>query len=176
MKFMMPASIETKHFIFHPLSYGIATLMRIGIVFHGRKLMIHHFLPHQETEFHDHPWSFRTLVLLGGYWDESPCPNPDCDRGMETYVSMGPMPDVSERECSLCHGSGIIVDILRRGDRRFRPALHAHRTSCTCHTWTLVFTSRKQRTWCKGTPETWICGGEVADFDALRGMVRIEDR
>lgn len=35
------------------------------------------------------------------------------------------------------------------------------------------WTSPKQRNWCKGSPEGWICDGEVEDFDATRGMVKV---
>lgn len=31
----------------------------------------------------------------------------------------------------------------------------------------------KRFLWCQGTPERWICGGEIVDFDAARGMVKI---
>jgi hypothetical protein len=137
-------SIQTKYFIFHPHSYGIATLLRIGFIISGRKFVLHHFRPHTETEFHDHPWDFRTFVLWGSYIDES-----------------------------LNDFGKVVVDKLRVGSTRFRPAYHAHRTSCKGHVWTFVITSKKKRTWCKGTPERWVCGGEVTDFDATRGMVKI---
>lgn len=132
--------------IFHPHSYGIATLMRIGLRLpSGRKVLLHHFRPHAETSFHDHPWSFRTFVLWGTYVDES----------------------------LFGHPPRVLRDVLRPGSTRRRSALHAHRTSSTGHVWTLVITSPKQRQWCMGTPEHWVCGGEVEDFDATRGMVKI---
>jgi hypothetical protein len=137
-------SVQTDHLIFHPHSYGIATLLRIGLKINGRKYVLHHFRPHSETEFHDHPWSFRTFVLWGSYVDES-----------------------------LDNNNLVIRETLRAGMTRFRPALHAHRTRCKGHVWTFVVTSKKQRDWCKGSPEKWVCGGEVADFDATRGMVKI---
>lgn len=137
-------TIKRKYIVFHPHSYGIATLMRIGVKLpSGRQFLLHHFRPHSEDEFHDHPWSFRTFVLWGSYVDES----------------LG--------------WDGLVRDVLRPGSTRRRPALHAHRTSCTGHVWTFVVTGPKERQWCKGTPESWVCGGEVADFDATRGMVKI---
>lgn len=139
-------SIQKKFFLFHPHSYGVATLMRIGVIFRGRKIVLHHFRPHQEFEFHDHPWSFRTFVLWGTYVDES-------------------LGDHHE----------IIKDVLRAPCTRYREADHAHRTSCKRHVWTFVITSRKKRQWCMGTPEAWICGGKITDFDQERGMVRIKD-
>lgn len=130
--------------VYHPHSYGIATLLRVGVKVAGFQLLLHHFRPHTELEFHDHPWAFRTLVLWGGYRDES-----------------------------LLDDGTVVVDQLGPLSARRRAAMHAHRTSTTRHTWTIVFTGRKQRQWCKGTPETWVCGGEVQDFDATRRMVRV---
>lgn len=137
-------SIQNKVVMFHPHSYGIATLMRVGVTVRGYKLMLHHFSPHAETEFHDHPWTFRTLVLWGSYVDES----------------VGP-----DRQ--------VVRDVLRPLSTRLRLATHAHRTSCTGNVVTLVFAKPKSRTWCKGTPERWVCGGEIEDFDATRGMVKV---
>lgn len=138
-RFILPAKIRTRWFVFHPHSYGIATLMRVGFRVAGRQLLLHHFRPHTEREFHDHPWPFVTVVLWGGYLDES------LD----------------------AHGR-IVRDQLLVGSVRRRPALHAHRTSCRRHTWTLVLTGRKRRVWCKGTPRRWACDGEPGSFYAER--------
>lgn len=147
-RFINPANrtggkTQTKHFVYHPRKYGIATLMRIGVRIRGWQFLVHHFWPHEETEFHDHPWAFRTFVLWGSYVDES-----------------------------VSADGSVTRDVLRVGSTRFRPALHAHRTSCTGDTWTFVITRPKERKWCKGTPESWVCDGEVEDFDAKRGMVK----
>lgn len=145
-RFILPASIKTRWFIFHSHSYGIATLMRIGFVLPGgRKLLLHHFRPHHEDRFHDHPWSFRTIVLWGGYIDES------------LAESIG-----SERL--------VIRDRLRFLSMRQRPALHAHRTACSGHTVTLVLTGPPKREWCEGYPQQWACEGDPQDFDTTRGM------
>lgn len=145
-RFMLPASIKTRYFVYHSHAYGIATLMRIGFVFpSGRKLLLHHFRPHAERDFHDHPWSFRTLVLWGSYVDES--------LGEEV------------------EGERLVIrDVLRMGSSRRRDALHAHRTSCSGHVWTLVLTSPPSRDWCQGSPRSWVCEGVPEDFDATRGM------
>lgn len=136
--------ISNQYVVFHPHSYGIATLLRAGIKVAGRQVVLHHFRPHTETEFHDHPWSFRTFVLWGSYTDESINSNDET-----------------------------VLDVLRVGSTRHREATHAHRTSCKGHVWTLVFTSKKKRKWCKGSPQAWVCNGEVQDFDATRGMVMV---
>lgn len=143
----MTRSVSTRWFVFHPHSYGIATLMRVGFRFFGRMLVLHHFRPHTETEFHDHPWDFRTLVLWGSYIDES-----------------------------LDQQGRVIRDRLVAGSTRFRPAAHAHRTRCKGNVWTLVLTSRKKRNWCKGTPEFWVCDGEVEAFNRTLGMVKVKDQ
>jgi hypothetical protein len=141
-----PPSIRTRWFVYHPHKYGIATLMRVGFRVAGRQLLLHHFRPHTETEFHDHPWSFRTLVLWGSYVDES-----------------------------LDQQGRLLRDVLRPLSTRRRASQHAHRTSCKGHVVTLVYTGRKERQWCKGTPEQWICDGEVEAFDRTLGMVKVKD-
>lgn len=139
--------ISNRFVTFHPHSYGIATLMRFAIKLPGGyKVMLHHFRPHKEDSFHDHPWSFRTLVLWGSYTDQS-----------------------------LKSNDEIVTDVLKPGSTRYRRDLHAHRTSCEGHVWTLVFAYPESREWCKGVPERWVCGGEIADFDATRGMVKVHD-
>lgn len=138
-------SIQNKHFLYHPREYGIATLTRIGIKIRGHKIVFHRFDPHAEVKFHDHPWSFVTICLWGSYVDES------------------------------VHHSGLKRDRLKAGSIRYRSATHRHRTSCEKTTYTFVVTSRKQRDWCMGTPERWVCGGKIEDFDALKGMVKVND-
>lgn len=137
--------VKTEHFLFHPHSYGISTLMRIGFKIRGWQFLLHHFRPHSETEFHDHPWPFRTWVLWGSYLDQS-----------------------------LDINDNVVVDRLRFLSTRYRKATHAHRTSSKGHVITFVITGPKEREWCKGTPNNWVCDGEVEDFDATRGMVKIK--
>lgn len=135
-------SIKTRWFVFHPHSYGIATLMRVGFRWRGHQLLLHHFRPHSETKFHDHPWPFRTVVLWGGYTDES----------------LDPVT------------GDVVVDRLRIGSVRYRPAKHCHRTHARRHTLTLMRAWPKERNWCEGEPGAWSCDGDSEDFDATRGM------
>lgn len=183
------SSIKTRWFLYHPHSYGIATLMRIGFRFRGRGLYLHHFRPHAEDEFHDHPWPFRTLVLWGGYVDDSlvRLPNDEADDLVDEWHQRPDIPitllheflgvsweDYAAWVTNPDHPlMRVYRDVLRPGSGRSRPALHAHRTSCKSHTWTVVLTGKKERDWCKGTPGKWICDGEVEDFDATRGMVKV---
>jgi hypothetical protein len=150
--------IKTRWFVLYPLSYGSATLARFGLCLPGgRRLLLHYFPPYEAPKFHDHPWHFRTLVLWGGYTDLSPCPA--AHSGAEG--------------CEVCDSTGLVADELRAGSYRSRPALHRHRTIVRRRTFTIVFTGPHEREWCEGTPETWVCGGEVEDFDSTRGMVKV---
>lgn len=109
-------------FAYHPHEWGLGTLMRITVKLpFGRKVMLHHFQPHRELEWHDHPWDFTTIVLWGGYTDES-------------------LGDWTVGE--------IRTDHLRMGSVRRRRATHAHRTCSEKGALTLVFTSEKKRDWC----------------------------
>jgi hypothetical protein len=123
-------------FFYFPRQFGIGTLERFGVKFpSGRKLLLHHFAPHREVKFHDHPWSFRTFVLWGSYVDES----------LED-----PM------------GARVVTDRLRFLSTRKRHHSHTHRTSCERHTWTLVLTTPKHgEPWCDGfaprAEHVWEC-------------------
>lgn len=87
-------------------------------------IRIHHFLRSDEDQLHDHPWWFLTLVLKGGYLDET-----EFD-GVKHY------------------------DRLKVGSVRFRPAQHRHRvviedsdSDSTVGSWSLVVTGPWQRHW-----------------------------
>jgi hypothetical protein len=34
-------------------------------------IFLHKFLKSDDEELHDHPWSFTTIILSGGYWEHS---------------------------------------------------------------------------------------------------------
>lgn len=107
----------------------------------GRKLMLHHFLPNADDRAeHDHPASFWTLVLCGGYDDRIPCPM--CDG--KSY-NLAPELDT----CAWCAGTGDVPgDRMRAGMLRRRAATYRHRTRVLpSGCWTLVFMGRKERPW-----------------------------
>lgn len=81
---------------------------------------------------HDHPWSFRTLILKGGYWEQTPC----------NYTQDG--------QKEKWYGAGSFL---------YRPADWIHRLRVKEDgkaTWTLVFTSTKKRSWGFWTPRGWL--------------------
>lgn len=137
--------IKKRFWTIHPVSYGTGTLGRISIGVHpeGRRLMLHYF-PAQEyaAHYHDHPWSFWTVVLKGCYIDESF--NPDG---------------------TLHH------ERMKAGTVRRRAALHRHRTKNNVPTITLVFRNATERTWCEGDTSDWKCEGAPADFNETLGYI-----
>ncbi len=130
-------------FTFHPHRYGIGTLMRFSVRLPGgRKVMLHHFQPHRELAWHNHPWDFRTIILAGGYTDESLHEEPDGPYQGTPYI---------------------VADRLRWLSVRRRPAEHTHRTSSKRGALTLVLTQPSRREWChSGEDDTriradWTC-------------------
>lgn len=124
--FILPPMFKWGPFTYHSHRYGIATLARFSVRLPGgHKLMLHHFDPHEEIAWHDHPWDFRTIVLWGAYTDESRHPDPDSHDGYR-----------------------IVSDHLGWLSRRRRTAEHAHRTRSLRGALTLVLTSPSRREWC----------------------------
>jgi len=136
----LPDSVNLGPLAYHSHRYAESSerlnsaLMRVSIKLPSRhKLMLHHFAPHRELSWHDHPWDFRTIVLWGGYTDESIAPN-----------------------------GSIIVDRLGWLSVRSRHAEHAHRTASLKGAVTLVLASPKRRQGCHsastGTSSAdWTC-------------------
>lgn len=90
-------------------------------------IRIHHFLrADEERHAHDHPWWFFTLVLRGEYEDISEQEFPVGVHGETDYVR--------------------VVDRLKRGSVRLRPALHRHWVH-TDNAWTFVITGPVSRRW-----------------------------
>lgn len=135
--------IKTRFLTFHPVSYGTATLARLslGLKPDGRRLMFHYF-PKQDfaSTYHDHPWSFWTLVLWGGYVDRS-----------------------------VASAALLTDDTLRMGSIRHREARHRHKTKVLRRTFTVVLTSGDERQWCEGDISDWMCDGVPADFNETLG-------
>jgi hypothetical protein len=116
------------------------------------KVMVHRFVPGvEDPDLHDHPWSFVTVVLAGGYDDLVRCPR--CEgsgrrigidrRAKHTYEAAIVV------DCQHCHGRGRVVgEALRAGMIRFRSAGHAHATRAGDRgAWTIVFAGPTTRLW-----------------------------
>lgn len=106
------------------------------------KLLVHHFLPNADDRaVHDHPASFVTLVLRGGYDDRVPCTGCDGEGLCPGHVVGG--------RCMECGGEGVVVgDRMRPGMVRLRRAEHTHRTRVGPEgCWTVVLMARKRREW-----------------------------
>jgi hypothetical protein len=107
------------------------------------QLMLHKILkPDPDRELHDHPWSFRALILKGGYYEivqrfpKSPA-----------YVRYHETGNVNNHTCYDWHR----IDCLRDN----KPA------------WTLVLTGKKQKSWSflvEGKPMPW------HEFLKMKGM------
>lgn len=107
------------------------------------KLLLHRFLPNADDRaVHDHPASFVTLVLRGGYDDHVPCSR--CE-GLGYWWRL----DGKRRPCARCEGNGMVLgDRMRPGMVRLRPAEHRHRTRVGPRgCWTLVLMGPKRREW-----------------------------
>jgi hypothetical protein len=81
---------------------------------------------------HDHPWSFVSIVLRGGYWEEMFYKGKD--------------------------ENGIIPYWRRPGSILWRPAKTAHRISINTNKplpWSLVFVGRRSRSWGFWTVDGW---------------------
>lgn len=100
--------------------FGRRTLLSVG---RWGKLLWHQFLPNAtDKDCHDHPRSFLTIVLRGGYDDESRCA-PCFGAGTDILVT-----SIKGAPCPYCHGTGRIIDHLQAPTVRFRRASHAHIT------------------------------------------------
>ncbi len=53
-------------------------------------VFLHHFLKGDPNDVHDHPWSYATLILKGGYWEWLPQFNSKGQKIGELSVWRGP--------------------------------------------------------------------------------------
>lgn len=116
------------------------------------KILWHRFLPNASDEApHDHPRSFLTFVLRGGYDDLSPCPA--CRESECQGWELGPPSDDWRRArlmtpCPDCEGRIWRVDEVRAPTIRYRSAEHAHITKIGPEgAVTLVLMGRLRREW-----------------------------
>jgi hypothetical protein len=101
------------------------------------RIYLHKFYrPDADRVFHDHPWSFRTLILYGGYDEVSHEPQESLVAQTNNGLENPP--------------SGLLIpDTLRWLSYRARRPQHAHRIT-RLHTrtvLTLIFRGERERDW-----------------------------
>jgi hypothetical protein len=107
-------------------------------------IKLHHILRSDEDrDLHDHPWSFLSIILSGGYWEHT-AREPDVDPRFDLRHMTGK--PVTDRTW---HGPGSIL---------WRPAPSPHRLELPegRSAWTLVLTGPKRREWGFRTICGWI--------------------
>lgn len=101
-------------------------MYRWAFIFFGYSIRVHHWIRSDDKRFfHDHPWSFVTVVLKGSYTDVSPA----------TDIQGVERPFVKK-------------DTLTAGMVKYRAAEHKHYVDVPkggC--WTLLFCGRAKRKW-----------------------------
>ncbi len=115
-------------------------------------LMLHKMhRPDDDDCHHDHPWSFLTLILYGGYVEQV------------------------TRKCGLedCKLSHVITRHNRPGMLLFRRAEHTHRIHSlpSGHCWTLVLRFKKSRPWGFVTKLGWVAWRRFIDERAGMGVL-----
>lgn len=131
------------------ISDTITTLyLRRFFLWEWRKVcsgFVHNILrPDEDRDPHDHPRSFVTIVLRGGYTDERWLPE---YRASETFGTVRAVYKLNEPwgpgQMEQCE-----PDVLRAGSIRFRPAEHIHRVrEVLPNTWTLTLWGPYRREW-----------------------------
>lgn len=129
-------------------------------------LMVHQMLgPDDDACHHDHPWTFLTLVLRGGYVEHVTRRDREVVRGSGIFKGeVRYEPDVRNGERFVCGGiprRGPTSIVERRnppGTIRVNRAEHTHRIDRlpTGECWTLVLRFRKRRSWGFYTLRGWI--------------------
>ncbi len=138
-------SSGTKKFIFKANEKlglpGCEYLIRTRFETPWGSIRLHHWIgPDDDRAKHDHPWSFVTFVLRGGYTDASPCFA--CGGNGYDAVANGAF------DCTECKGTGEIREHLKAPAIQYRDAEHQHTVfpddgGC----WTVIVTGPKIRNW-----------------------------
>jgi hypothetical protein len=97
-------------------------------------IMFHKIYLTDSDCMHDHSWSFRTIILKGGYFEQIPR---------------------FKKGCSFWHNEHI-EKWYKPGTILYRPAGWVHRLRITKPAWTLVFTGPTKREWGFWTPKGWL--------------------
>jgi hypothetical protein len=102
------------------------------------RLYLHKFYRGDEdAHLHTHPWPFTSLILTGGYWEETFDKDASKGHGTDLCYTLGP------------DGEHRVQQFYRRFSVLRRPATWAHRVVLddSRPVWTLVRTGVKERSW-----------------------------
>lgn len=108
-------------------------------------IRLHHwFRSDDKRAKHDHPCDFITLVLKGGYIDES-----HCEECSSTYEELSPLegghPPVP---CAHCNSTRTVKEYMRPGALKRRSAYHRHTVNVLSGgCWTLLYFWPERREW-----------------------------
>ena len=115
------------------------------------KIMLHWFVGSDDECLHDHPWSFISFIVRGGYWEHVQFKDPYC------LLCKGELRrlDGKEGACPACLTKRTKT-WYKAGSLLLRPAATAHRIEIgTRPTVTLVITGPKVRAWGFWTLSGW---------------------
>lgn len=111
-------------------------------------IKLHHIMQSDDECLHDHPWSFISIILKGGYNEEAPLMEEELaksDHLREKFLFKG----MAMGKIKVWYGVGAILR---------RPAHYRHRLILpegkTC--WTLVLTGKPFREWGFWTKSGWV--------------------
>lgn len=111
-------------------------------------IKLHKIMLSDEDCLHDHPWTFLSIILSGGYWEWAPL----CEKVVSANWHM-------REKLAFKHMLiGKTKKWYRPGRVLFRPAHYRHRLELPegKHCWTLVLTGKPFREWGFWTPKGWV--------------------
>jgi hypothetical protein len=118
-------------------------------------IKLHKILLDDGACMHDHPWSFITIILKGGYYEITP------------NVSMA-FKDVSDAVALVISDHQPVPERrewIEPGRILYRPAKFIHRIEVDRPALTLVITFRKIRKWGFWTPLGWIESFKYSEYE-----------
>lgn len=109
-------------------------------------IFLHKFLKSDPDEVHDHPWSYATLILKGGYWEWIPMFDENNKLKGETAVWRGP------------------------GSFRISPSNSFHRIEIDpdIECWTLFMPGPQKREWGFLVKNKWIPNGDYLKYKSTK--------
>lgn len=112
------------------------TILGFGIDSSWFSIKLHNILISDEECLHNHPWTFISIILKGGYTEHT-------KHLPWAYNKAGwSDPVISEK-----NGFHVQHKTFKAGNILYRPAHWSHRLELQAPVWTLVFTFRKTQRW-----------------------------